>query len=74
MSIDFDKCVGCSDRVKSCVYDVLEIIDNVAYPVKLENSKGCKNSLQEYTESFTCEVLVNARLQIILTKMPALFE
>ncbi|MCK4478345.1 4Fe-4S binding protein [Candidatus Bathyarchaeota archaeon] len=47
VSIDYDKCVGCGDCVKSCAYGVLEIIDNIAYPVKLENCKGCKDCSQE---------------------------
>ena len=47
VSIDSDKCVGYGDCVKSCVYGVLEIIDNIAYPVKLENCKGCKDCSQE---------------------------
>ena len=47
MSIDSDKCVGCGDCVRSCAYGVLEIMDNIAYPVKLENCKGCKDCSQE---------------------------
>jgi NAD-dependent dihydropyrimidine dehydrogenase PreA subunit len=47
VSIDFDKCAGCGNCVKICTYGVLEVIDDIAYPVKPENCKGCKDCLQE---------------------------
>jgi len=44
VSIDYGKCVGCGDCVKSCAYGVLEIIDNIAYPVKLKTVKDEKTT------------------------------
>jgi len=44
VSIDYGKCVGCGDCVKSCAYGVLEIIGNIVYPVKLETVKDAKTA------------------------------
>lgn len=45
VKIDLENCVGCGDCVKSCVYGVLEIIDDLAYSVEPENCKGCRDCI-----------------------------
>lgn len=45
VKIDHENCVGCGDCVKSCVYGVLEIIDDLAYSVEPENCKGCRDCI-----------------------------
>lgn len=47
MKVDPEKCIGCGACVESFVCSVLEIIDNIAYPVAAENCKGCKDCLRE---------------------------
>ena len=47
VNIDQDKCVGCGACVKACVYGVLEIIDDLAYPTDVQSCKGCQECVQE---------------------------
>ncbi len=47
VSIDPERCAGCGDCVKACAYGVLEIIDDLVYPVEPENCRGCKDCLDE---------------------------
>ncbi len=51
MSIDSDKCVGCGDRMRSCAYGVLEIIDNmiILWNQKVRDAKDCSEECEVKT-------------------------
>ncbi|MFX1486705.1 MAG: ATP-binding protein [Promethearchaeota archaeon] len=46
VTIDTRRCTGCSDCIKACIYGVLELIDNVAYPANPKYCKGCEECIR----------------------------
>ena len=54
--VDPEKCVGCGACVRACAYGVLEVIDDLAYPVRPSDCRGCRDCV-EACEQGAIEVL-----------------
>ena len=58
--VDPDRCVGCGSCIRACAYGVLELIDDMAYPVRPSECRGCGDCVKA-CEQGAIQVLQVAR-------------
>lgn len=58
--VDPERCVGCGSCVRACAYGVLELIDDLAYPVRPSECRGCGDCVKA-CEQEAIQVLQAAR-------------
>jgi len=46
ITVDKDKCDACESCVDICPFEVFEIVDGKAEPVKIEDCEGCESCVE----------------------------